>query len=247
MRFNPKADSDTGRVRRRGRRRRRRHRRRRDADPDPRRHQGRRRHRRRPDRHPVRGAHASASASAVGRRRHRHAGPGTTRAGWHDTERYDNCKTGADANNDADCARRRVENSLERLLGRRRCPSRPAPTFTPGADRDLQPARVSTGCGQATVAGRPVLLPARPDDLPRHHLLRRRPRGAARRPGRRLRRALRPRPRVRPPHPEPARHDGPGPHPAGRRTPTPYASSCRPTATPACGPRRDRQRRRRHR
>ena len=38
---------------------------------------------------------------------------------------------------------------------------------------------------------------------------------AARRPGRRLRRALRAGPRVRPPHPEPARHHGPGPDPAG--------------------------------
>ena len=43
----------------------------------------------------------------------------------------------------------------------------------------------------------------------------RRPPAAAQRPVGRVRRALRPRPRVRPPHPEPARHDGPGEDPAG--------------------------------
>ena len=43
-------------------------------------------------------------------------------------------------------------------------------------------------------------------------------------------------PRVRPPHPEPARHHGPGADPAGPDRATPYAWSSRPTATPACGP-----------
>ena len=49
----------------------------------------------------------------------------------------------------------------------------------------------STGCGHASSDVGPVLLPERPDHLPRHHLLRGHARGSARRPGRRLRRAVR--------------------------------------------------------
>ena len=151
-----------------------------------------------------------------------------------DSERYANCKTGADANKDVDCARKAVAYSLEQYwatdparAGRHR--------VHPGADHHLQRRRQHR-LRPGHLAGRPVLLPDRPAGLPRHHLLHRRAGGPARRPGRRLRRALRPRPRVRPPHPEPARHHGQGPHPAGPRAPTRCASSCRPTATPACGP-----------
>ena len=87
------------------------------------------------------------------------------------------------------------------------------------------------------LGGRPVLLPGRHHGLPRHRLLRPADR-PARRPGRRRRRGVRARPRVRPPRPEPDRHDAPG---AGQR-PGDRAEvaaacgwSCRPTATPASG------------
>ena len=138
-----------------------------------------------------------------------------------DDERYANCKTGADANEDADCARKARGALARAVLGQD--PARAGRhRVRAGRDQHLRRRRADR-LRPGHVAGRPVLLPARPADLPRHHLLRRRARGPARRPGRRLRRALRPRPRVRPPHPEPARHHGPGPHPEGsrvrRRTP----------------------------
>ena len=74
---------------------------------------------------------------------------------------------------------------------------------------------VDTGCGGATSEVGPFYCPADEtiyldttffDEVLEQQL------GG---PGRRLRRALRARPRVRPPHPEPARHHGQGPHPAG--------------------------------
>ena len=220
MRFNPKArHRQRSRRRRRWRRWRRR---RRDADPDPRWHPRRRRHRRPDHHHPVPRPHP-----VHGRRRGRRPGiDGTTvraatRAGPATTASA--TPTARPARTPTPTwtapARRRARWS-QYWAGR--CPSR--------ADAELAPAQTITFSGGVQhrlrpghLAGRPVLLPGRPADLPRHHLLRRRPRGTARRPGRRLRRALRPRPRVRPPHPEPARHHGPGPHPEGsrvrRRTP----------------------------
>ena len=157
-------------------------------------------------------------------------------------ERYANCKTGADANDDVDCARKAVALSLEQYWAKT-LPEQAGTEFTP-AQIITFAGGVATGCGQATSQVGPLLLPARPADLPRHDLLRRRPRGTARRPGRRLRRALRPRPRVRPPHPEPARHHGPGPHPEGprlrRRTPRAAGRLLRRHVDPR------RQRRRRH-
>ncbi|CAA9344865.1 MAG: YpfJ protein, zinc metalloprotease superfamily, partial [uncultured Nocardioidaceae bacterium] len=63
---------------------------------------------------------------------------------------------------------------------------------------------------------RPLLLPGRRRRLPRHHLLRRDARRAARGGGRPVLGGLRPGPRVRPPRAGPSRHHGQGPHPAGR-------------------------------
>ncbi|WP_243057735.1 neutral zinc metallopeptidase [Nocardioides sp. SR21] len=71
-----------------------------------------------------------------------------------DTDRYENCKTGEDANNDVDCARVAVENSLydywsDTLDGFQ--PERKLQTFSGG---------VSTGCGQASAAVGPFYCPS---------------------------------------------------------------------------------------
>lgn len=71
-----------------------------------------------------------------------------------DTGRYENCKTGEDANNDVDCARVAVENSLydywsDTLDGFE--PEKKLQTFTDG---------VSTGCGQASAAVGPFYCPS---------------------------------------------------------------------------------------
>ena len=72
-----------------------------------------------------------------------------------DTGRYDNCKTGADANNSADCARVAVENSLTDYwgdeLGSDFQPEQALVTFTDS---------VNTGCGGATSDVGPFYCPA---------------------------------------------------------------------------------------
>ena len=80
-----------------------------------------------------------------------------------------------------------------------------------------------------------VLLPGRQHHLPRHRLLRRGAGAPARRARGRVRRVLRAGPRVRPPHPEPLGHHEQGEDAAEARRATRSGSSCRPTATPACG------------
>ena len=84
-------------------------------------------------------------------------------------------------------------------------------------DRHLHPGRVDGWLRHRELRRGPVLLPVGQDHLPRLLVLRGHPRGPARRQGRRLRRAVRARARVRPPHPEPARHHGQGEDPAGSR------------------------------
>lgn len=79
---------------------------------------------------------------------------GTDASRMADSERYDNCKTGADANKDVDCARMAVENSLyEYWSGQFSSGFKPATmrTFTGG---------VQTGCGQASSQVGPFYCPA---------------------------------------------------------------------------------------
>ena len=85
----------------------------------------------------------------------------TSRVAGGDTGRYANCKTGADANDDADCARVAVENSLHDYwtdalpdqAGTRYRPIGGMVTFTGG---------VETGCGGATSDVGPFYCP--PDE-----------------------------------------------------------------------------------
>ena len=79
---------------------------------------------------------------------------GTDTGRMQDAERYANCRTGADANEDADCARVAVENSLHNFWSQ-----------TMGSD--FQAAQmltfsgaVNTGCGQATSQVGPFYCPA---------------------------------------------------------------------------------------
>lgn len=74
-----------------------------------------------------------------------------------DSERYANCRTGADANEDADCARKAVLLSLEQYWG---------VTLPEQAGSELAPAQtitfsggVNTGCGQATSQVGPFYCP----------------------------------------------------------------------------------------
>ena len=71
-----------------------------------------------------------------------------------DTGRYDNCQTGEDANNSADCARVAVENSLTdfwgKELGSKFHPEAGVVTFT---------GNTSTGCGGATADVGPFYCP----------------------------------------------------------------------------------------
>ncbi|KRE99579.1 peptidase [Nocardioides sp. Soil777] len=75
-----------------------------------------------------------------------------------DSERYANCRTGADAEDDADCARKAVLLSLEQYW---------AATLPEQGGTELVPAQtitfsggVNTGCGQATSQVGPFYCPA---------------------------------------------------------------------------------------
>jgi uncharacterized protein len=75
-----------------------------------------------------------------------------------DSERYANCRTGADAEDDADCARKAVLLSLEQYW---------AATLPEQGGTELAPAQtitfsggVNTGCGQATSQVGPFYCPA---------------------------------------------------------------------------------------
>ena len=75
-----------------------------------------------------------------------------------DSERYANCRTGADAEDDADCARKAVLLSLEQYWGA---------TLPEQGGTELVPAQtitfsggVNTGCGQATSQVGPFYCPA---------------------------------------------------------------------------------------
>jgi predicted metalloprotease len=84
------------------------------------------------------------------------AGSDDSRMG--DSERYANCDSGADANEDPDCARIAVENSLYAYWSQ---------TLPEQAGQELRPAQmntfsggVDTGCGQATSQVGPFYCPA---------------------------------------------------------------------------------------
>lgn len=70
-----------------------------------------------------------------------------------DSARYDNCKTGADANSDEDCARVAVENSLYNFWSQQLDSG-----FTPATLRTFSGA-VDTGCGQASSQVGPFYCP----------------------------------------------------------------------------------------
>ncbi|WP_210437592.1 KPN_02809 family neutral zinc metallopeptidase [Nocardioides xinjiangensis] len=75
-----------------------------------------------------------------------------------DDERYANCRTGADANTDSDCARMGVAASLEDYWATA-LPEQGGPQFTPAVINTFA-GGVQTGCGQATSQVGPFYCPA---------------------------------------------------------------------------------------
>ncbi|MCW2738689.1 neutral zinc metallopeptidase [Nocardioides sp.] len=73
-------------------------------------------------------------------------------------ERYANCKSGADANEDPDCARKAVALSLEQYWGTT-LPDQGGTDFTPASINTFAGA-VDTGCGQATSQVGPFYCPS---------------------------------------------------------------------------------------
>ena len=133
-----------------------------------------------------------------------------------DRTAYENCQTGQDANDHPEPVAWSRSRTRWTTTGSTPCRSRrPARRSSPRPRSTPSRGRRRTGCGQASSAMGPFYCPSdqhhllRPDLLPGH------PPGAAERPVRRVRRALRRRPRVRPPHPEPPGHHGQGEDPAG--------------------------------
>ena len=181
-----------------------------------------------------------------GRRRHRPRRRARHAAGSAATpSRYANCKTGADANEERRLRPRSRSRTRSSDYWAETLPDAGRHRVHAEQHRDLQRRASAPAAARRPPQVGPVLLPAPTstiyldttffDDVLEGQL------GG---PGGDFVEPYVARPRVRPPHPEPARHDGQGPDPAGRRPATPCASSCRPTATPACGPRRDHHRRR---
>ncbi len=81
----------------------------------------------------------------------------TTRVAADDTGRYDSCATGADANNNRDCARIAVENSLYDFW-RSTLPVQSDGVFQP-AQLNTFSGSVGTGCGAATSQVGPFYCP----------------------------------------------------------------------------------------
>ncbi|SED22146.1 hypothetical protein SAMN04489844_3948 [Nocardioides exalbidus] len=75
-----------------------------------------------------------------------------------DSDRYANCKTGADAETDVDCARKAVALSLEDYWAET-LPAQGDTQFTPAQIITFSGA-ISTGCGQATSQVGPFYCPA---------------------------------------------------------------------------------------
>ncbi|MCW2793038.1 MAG: putative protein of unknown function, zinc metallopeptidase [Nocardioides sp.] len=76
-----------------------------------------------------------------------------------DTGRYTSCKTGADANKSADCARVAVENSLYDYWSQT-LPEQSKASFEPEAGVETFTDAIDTGCGQATSDVGPFYCPA---------------------------------------------------------------------------------------
>lgn len=85
------------------------------------------------------------------------ASSGTDTSRMQDSERYVNCKTGDDANSDADCARVAVENSLVDYWADT-LPSQSDTQFSPASMTTFSGA-VTTGCGQASSQVGPFYCP----------------------------------------------------------------------------------------
>ena len=157
MRYNPKARLDRSQVR--GPARRRRWRRRLPVPAVAAADEGRRRHRR-----PDHADHRLPAAEPV--RRRRPAGGTGRRRTPRSRRSLDNCRTGADANQDRDCALVADVNSIQAFWADalpeqagRRYTRRPTTIFS---------GSTNTGCGDATSDVGPVLLPGRQARLPRH-------------------------------------------------------------------------------
>ncbi len=82
---------------------------------------------------------------------------GTDTSRMEDPERYANCKTGADANSDVDCARVGVENSLV-AFWEKTLPEQSDTQFAPASMTTFSGA-VQTGCGQASSQVGPFYCP----------------------------------------------------------------------------------------
>lgn len=82
---------------------------------------------------------------------------GTDTSRMQDSERYDNCRTGTDANSDADCARVAVENSLVDYWADT-LPGQSDTQFSPASMTTFSGA-VNTGCGQASSQVGPFYCP----------------------------------------------------------------------------------------
>jgi hypothetical protein len=85
----------------------------------------------------------------------------TSRVDAGDSERYANCETGEDANDDVDCARVAVENSLT-VYWAETLPAQSDVEFRPEQVMQTFTGSVSTGCGQATADVGPFYCP--PDE-----------------------------------------------------------------------------------
>jgi uncharacterized protein len=83
----------------------------------------------------------------------------TSRVDGGDGGRYDNCRTGEDANQDEDCARVAVENSLYDFW-KDNLESQSGVRFTPEEGLATFTGAVQTGCGQATSQVGPFYCPA---------------------------------------------------------------------------------------
>ncbi len=85
----------------------------------------------------------------------------TSRVQGADSGRYANCESGDDANNDVDCARVAVENSLTDYWSET-LPAQSDVDFRPEAVMQTFTGAVDTGCGQATSQVGPFYCP--PDE-----------------------------------------------------------------------------------